>query len=295
MSSPPPVVVAIGHLSVQTADFGASIEHAVSVMGLHVSYRDDHRVLLTPDAAHHRLELVNSSVSAVNHVGLVAAGAEALAEVRHRVKERGLRVVNDGPIDEHVQDAFSFVGPEGFVFEVYIGMTSIAPPQHTTGVRGARLGHLTLNSRDTNAFANFLTEVLDFKLSDTIAGEGYFLRCNSEHHGVGLLSGSGTLHHHAWPVQSIADLGRVGDLLDERRERLLWGPVRHGAGNNIAAYFADPAGAVVEYYTDMEHIFDDDYVPRTWTDDRWFTRWAPARPADFRSYGLPPADHADAS
>lgn len=295
MTSPTPVVATIGHLSVQTSNLAASVDHAVAVMGLHVTDRNAGRALLTSDTAHHRLELTDAEVNAVDHIGLVATGADALDEIRDRVRARGLPVVTDGPADDHVQDAISFVGPEGFVFEVYVNMTTVPAPRHAMGVRGARLGHVTFHSRDTDAFAEFLMEMFDFRLSDTIAGEGCFLRCNSEHHGIGLLTGPSKLHHHAWPVQTIAELGRLGDLLDDRRERLLWGPVRHGAGNNIAAYFKDPAGAVVEYYTDMEHIFDDGFVPRTWTDDRWFTRWAPDRPADFRSHGLPPAGHASAS
>jgi catechol 2,3-dioxygenase len=105
------------------------------------------------------------------------------------------------------------------------------------GVLPDRLGHFTLHPKDPEAVRDFLIRVLDFRLTDIIAGDGYFLRCNSDHDGLGLFEGPGTLHHHAWKVQSDAELGRLADLLDQHRLRLLWGPVRHGAGNNIAAYF----------------------------------------------------------
>ncbi len=88
-----------------------------------------------------------------------------------------------------------------------------------------------------------------------------------------------------------AELGRLADLLDQHRLRLLWGPVRHGAGNNIAAYFLEPAGSVVEYYADMEQILEEGtFQPRTWqsTDPRWYTLWTAGRPAGFRDHGLWP-------
>jgi catechol 2,3-dioxygenase len=81
-------------------------------------------------------------------------------------------------------------------------------------------------------------------------------------------------------------------VIDDLGGTLLWGPLRHGAGNNIAAYFAEPSGAVVEVYTDMEAILDEGaFNERTWTneDPRWWSRWAKIRGPGFHEYGLPPA------
>jgi catechol-2,3-dioxygenase len=156
------------------------------------------------------------------------------------------------------------------------------------GVRPNRFGHVTLRVQDTKRLAAFLQDVLDFRVSDAIGG-GFFLRCNVDHHGLGVMLGPGQLHHHAWEVQSIADLARLGDRVHEYGQFLLWGPVRHGVGNNIAAYFADPCGVVVEYYTDMQKIYNDsDYEPIVWGDE-WRSLWMQTTPAEFPSYGIPPA------
>jgi hypothetical protein len=83
-------------------------------------------------------------------------------------------------------------------------------------------------------------------------------------------------------VQSIADLARLGDRVHEYGQFLLWGPVRHGVGNNIAAYFADPCGVVVEYYTDMQKIYNDsDYEPIVWGDE-WRSLWMQTTATEFR-------------
>ncbi len=140
--------------------------------------------------------------------------------------------------------------------------------------------------------SRFLAEVFDFKVSDRIGTDtAFFLRCNPEHHGIAVMKAeSATLHHHAWLAQSIADLGRLGDRLARADRRLLWGPVRHGAGHNIAAYFVEPNGGVIELYTDMEQIYSPDRPPTLWDEeDRyWVNQWDGLLSPTLRSYGTAP-------
>jgi len=71
---------------------------------------------------------------------------------------------------------------------------------------------------------------------------------------------------------------------------MIWGPVRHGAGHNIACYYVESSGAVVEIYTDLEQIYDDERPPVVWAGDaNWFNRWSEFRPELFRTYGIGPA------
>lgn len=91
-----------------------------------------------------------------------------------------------------------------------------------------RYGDINLHPTNSRATRDFLIDILNFRVSDAIGSEAFFLRCNSDQHGVALIQGRSSLHHHAWQVQSIADLSRLADRLDEANHRLLWGPVRHG-------------------------------------------------------------------
>jgi catechol-2,3-dioxygenase len=292
MSAASPVIATVGHVALRSREIDLAVQRATSVMGLRESERDGDTVYLTHGRRHHSLQYIAADQDAVDHIGLEAAGEWALDEIRRRVRSLELQIVSDRPLDRAISDGFAFIGPEGFTYEVYAGMPDTEPAFCPTGVRPSRLGHVTLNTPNPAVHRDFFVEVLDFRLTDVIDGEGFFLRCNAEHHGVGLLRGDGVLHHHAWQVTSIADLARLGDILDEQGDRLLWGPLRHGAGNNIAAYFTEPAGTVVEYYTDMEHIYNEaSFAPRTWKaiDERWYALWTPGRPDDFRAHGLPPA------
>lgn len=291
MSTPASVIDGVGHLAIRVRDVDAAVRDAVELMGMREVQRDGACVYLRVGAEHHSLQYIASDEDGLDHLGLLAAGPAGLATVRERVAAEGLRVVADGPLDAGVADGFAFVGPDGITYEIYAGMEQGQPPYLPSGVRPERLGHVTLHPTDPPAVAAFLQRVLGFRLSDTVGPDGFFLRCNSLHHGIGLFRGRGTLHHHAWEVASLGEVGRLADLLGEQGRRLLWGPIRHGVGNNIAAYFLEPAGSVVEYYADMEHIYDEgSFEPRAWDAENswWWSRWAEQRPPGFRDHGLVP-------
>ena len=288
------LITAIGHLAVRTPDVEACVAQATSVMGLAETARDESGVYLTEGSRHHSLHYIAADEAAGDHIGLEAADVGALEEIRHRLDAAGVRWFVGG--DEMLGEAIRAVAPEGFIYEIYVGMPHGDVRHVQAGVRPNRFGHVTLRLKDPAPMCDFLCDVLGFRVSDAVAG-GFFLRCNVDHHGLGVLPGPGELHHHAWEVSSIAEVGRLCDRVHECGLRVLWGPVRHGAGNNIAAYFADPAGIIVEYYADMERIYDEeDFAPRDWDPGRedWLSLWQGGRPEGFRDFGIPPARLPDA-
>jgi catechol 2,3-dioxygenase len=281
----------VGHVSIQVRDLEAAEECATNVVGLTVSDRSPHAVWLTHGVTHHSLRYVQGDTDAVDHVGLVARDGDAVEELRARIEAAGLAVRRDGPADDGVSDGFTFVGPEGFELEIYSEMEAVGRGADARGVRPARLGHVNFSPREPGPMQEMLIDLLGFRVSDR-AGDGAFLRCNVDHHGVGVFPGHGQLHHYAWEVASIAELGALADLVDSRGGSVLWGPARHGIGRNIATYFQEPSGMVIEYYADMQRIYDDDHhVPTNWSMDghKWFSLWGPQIPDGFTTLGLPPA------
>jgi hypothetical protein len=68
----------------------------------------------------------------------------------------------------------------------------------------------------------------------------------------------------------------------------LWGPGRHGPGNNVFSYYRDPTGNMIEFYGEMEK-FPDDAVhapaePVFWGAEHRGDIWGVAgpAPAEFR-------------
>ena len=284
-------VTAIGHVGLRVTDLGACVDHAECVLGLRVVERTGGEAFLSCGGPHHALHLIGDEQACLDHVGLVATGPEDLDLLARRLSDEGIAAEPEpGP---HVERSLVFRGPEGFTFEVYTGMANVPYDYQTTGIRPRRLGHVNLRAGDPGRMAAFLQRVLGFLVSDVIGdGAAYFLGCNHDHHGVAVTSGRATLHHHAWEVRDVSELVNLCDLLDVRGVGVLWGPVRHGAGENIAVYHREPCGAVVEHNTDMERIYDDGRARSgRWAadDPRWLSRWAPAAlPGTFRELGVPP-------
>jgi catechol 2,3-dioxygenase-like lactoylglutathione lyase family enzyme len=279
-------------VALRVADVEACVRHAVTVMGLQEVERRGTTAYLTHGSPHHSLQLIQAAGAAVDHVALEAPDAAAFEELRRRLDAEAVEVVLEGDPSSLVEESVTFLGPDGFRFEVYLGMRQVSAPAPGAGVRPrGGLRHVSLRVTDLARAVEFFTRVLDFRVSDLVGDVGAFLRCNPDHHGLALLAGDSRLHHHAWEVESVAELSRLCDLLDEVGVGTLWGPVRHGAGGNVACYHAEPGGTVVEYYADMERVYDERRPIRRWSagDQRWYSLWTPGVPTGFRERGLPPA------
>lgn len=285
-------ISAMGYVSLQTRDLGASITNAVDILGLREVSSTGSKAFLSATATSHELVYTSGDADRVNHFGLVAPNREELAAIRAKVERGGWRILSEQPIEDGIEEGFAFVGPEGFAWHIYLPLAQL---DYRSGNFGPdRYGHINIKARNTLAMRDFLIETFDFLVSDQIGtDQGFFMRCNPEHHGIAIIKADAAgLHHHAWQSQNIADLGRLGDRLARAGRRLMWGPLRHGAGHNIAAYFLEPAGGVIELYTDMEYIYDRGRDAIVWgADDLWWlNQWDGYVPEAMRTPIIPPIE-----
>src|ERR1700730_1806921 len=222
------MIKAIGHVALQVADLEASVRWATTVMGLREVTREAGTAYLTHGGAHHSLQYIQADEPALDHVALEAQDERALNELRDRLAKESVEIMSERPEELGIEQAIRFRGPEGHVFEVFIGMAGDEPRHTGAGVQPRKFGHPMLKSEDTRATREFLERVLDFRLSDDV-GDGtlLFLRCNADHHGIGLTKGGEGLHHYAWEVESLAILGQLGAVPEKNDGRFLWGPGGH--------------------------------------------------------------------
>jgi catechol 2,3-dioxygenase len=286
------MIKAIGHVALQVPDLDASVRWAATVMGLHEVTREGGTAYLTHGVVHHSLQYIQGEAGAFDHVALEAQDERALYELRDRLAGDRVEILSERPEELGIERAIRFRGPEGHVFEVFTGMAADQPRHTGAGVQPRKFGHPMLKSENPRSTQAFLERVLGFRLSDDV-GDGtlLFLRCNADHHGIGITKGGEGLHHYAWEVESLAFLGQLGDVLEKKGGRFLWGPGRHGAGGNLFTYHLDPAGCVVEYYADLIKIYDEaGYRPGNWvmSDYRFANLWGPGIPGhEFFDAGAP--------
>lgn len=284
----------MAHVSLRVPDLDASVTWATTVMGMREVQRTDGTSYLTHLDCHHSLEYVAGDRSVLDHISMEAHDEQALETLLGRLKDHGVTIVSEKPDEPGIEQAIRFLGPDRHVFEVFTGMTSVDGPHTGAGVQPRKFGHPTLTCPEIAPTKDFFEQVLDFRLSDEVGDVLAFVRCNVDHHGLGLQKGPAGLNHYAWEVENLATLGELGDTLHRRGGRFIWGPGRHGAGENIFTYHYDPAGCIVEYYADLYQVWDErSYVPGRWAIDDWRAQnlWGPGAPLEMLESATPLAEH----
>jgi catechol 2,3-dioxygenase-like lactoylglutathione lyase family enzyme len=144
------------------------------------------------------------------------------------------------------------------------------------GFQLRKIGHVVLNCRNLERSIRFYTEVLGFELSDVypeemVPGGMAFLRCNTDHHGIGLvgsLDRAATnldLNHLAFEVGSLDEVLLAAKRLHEHGATVDF-EGRRRAGVQIAVEFRDPDGHRLEIYWGIDQIGSDGRVrpPSEW-------------------------------
>lgn len=142
--------------------------------------------------------------------------------------------------------------------------------------RIAKLGHVVLNVRDLERSVRFYTEVLGFRVSDVypdemVPGGMVFMRCNADHHGVGLVGSMDPeaanidLNHLAFEVGTLEEVLRAREHLREHGVPIDF-EGRRRAGCQIAVEFRDPDNHHLEIYWGVDQVGTDGYVrpPSEW-------------------------------
>ncbi|MFE5700511.1 VOC family protein [Rhodococcus koreensis] len=175
--------------------------------------------------------------------------------------------------------AMRFFDPDGRIIEVTHGSDTRSARELEPGesVPG-RLSHVVVNSENAQRLVGFYCTYLGFRISDFLTERMTFLRCSSDHHSFAVTQTNKTsLNHISFEMRGIDEYMRGAGRLINRGHQQLWGPGRHGPGNNTFAYFADPNNNVVEYTTALDVIEDEDtWIPRVWPEtgeyrDQWGT------------------------
>jgi 2,3-dihydroxy-p-cumate/2,3-dihydroxybenzoate 3,4-dioxygenase len=167
-------------------------------------------------------------------------------------------------------EGFEVRGPEAQTYR-FIEEASV-PETLKDADKPIQLTHAVINSLDVEASERFAVEKLGFQVSDR-TGHMRFLRCNRKHHCVAYAKSElSSLNHIAFEMRDVDAVMRGITRLREAGYESVWGPGRHGPGNNVFGYFVAPYGGVIEYTAEVSEVGDDYRVgaPEDW-------KWPPGR------------------
>jgi 2,3-dihydroxy-p-cumate/2,3-dihydroxybenzoate 3,4-dioxygenase len=167
-------------------------------------------------------------------------------------------------------EGFEVRGPEAQTYRFITETTRPAPLADAD--KPIQITHAVINSTDVDASERFAVEKLGFQVSDR-TGHMRFLRCNRKHHAVAYAHAPfASLNHIAFEMQDLDAVMRGIARMREAGFESVWGPGRHGPGNNVFGYFIAPYGGVIEYTAEVGEVGDDYKVggPEDW-------KWPPGR------------------
>ena len=126
----------------------------------------------------------------------------------------------------------------------------------------APIQHITFTSKNLDNFIEFYVNKLGFRVSDKVVNnEGKvttcFMRSNQEHHTVAcFLSNKSGLDHYSFEAGTWEWIKNWCDHFSKQNIRLIWGPGRHGPGNNLFVFIEDIDGNKIEISAELEIVHD---------------------------------------
>lgn len=283
----------LGHATFLTPDLERDVAYYQQTVGLCLAARGDGRAFLATACGQLAIALAQGAQAGCTALAFEIAPEEDCAEIVRRLGRQGIAAELCHDAAPGVPEAVAFADPKGTRIELFPRWRFVEGNQAAVAGAGPnKLGHVAFLVTDIAPLEAFYSQVLGFRMADWIEDWFLFMRCGRDHHTVNFLRGrSARVHHLAFELRDSAHLIRACDLLARDKFEILWGPTRQGPGHNLAVYHRNPAGHIVEFFTDIDVMVDEAlgyYEPRPWHRDR------PQRPKVWdaptrQTWGLPPS------
>ena len=257
----------LGQVGMTVPDVDRVATFYKNIVGLEITDRAEGAIFLRCNAEHHCLCLYPGKERKLHHLGLEVHDAAALDIVRQELTQHDLEITSGDFAHPGIGDSIYCRDPDGNLLEFYTGMQKIDQPLAPREVRPIKFGHITFHTIDLPRSVAFYSDVLGFRVSDTVEGDALaWLRCNQDHHGVALLNdGQSKVNHYCLDMADWHAFKVICDHLMRNEVPIMYGPSRHGPGDNIFIYIPDPAGNIMELSTEMVQIWDElSYRPKDW-------------------------------
>jgi 3,4-dihydroxy-9,10-secoandrosta-1,3,5(10)-triene-9,17-dione 4,5-dioxygenase len=283
-------VRSLGYLRVEATDPDAWREFGTRVLGM-VAGRgpDPAAVYLRMDDLPARIVVVPGERDRLAASGWEVADPAALARLVGTLEDAGAAVKpasGDELAERRVAQMVSLDDPFGNRLEFFCGAALDTRPAITaygnrfvTGDQG--MGHVVLPAHDDSAALRFYTEVLGFRLRDSMRlmpeTMGLppsekplwmrFLGCNPRHHSLALapIPAPSGLIHLMVETASIDDVGLAMDRCAKNKAPLISTLGRHANDHMISFYVRTPSGFDIEYGFGGRTVDDDAWVARQTT------------------------------
>jgi 3,4-dihydroxy-9,10-secoandrosta-1,3,5(10)-triene-9,17-dione 4,5-dioxygenase len=260
-------ITELGYVIIGAPDPEKWRRYGADVLGMAPVDGPDGALYLKMDDRDFRFAIRRSDKDELFASGWGVAGRDEYYETRARVAAAGVNVVEGSQAERRlrkVQEFFSFIDPAGLRHEVYWGpiasFTKFVSPLGVKFVTGdLGMGHAVLPTPDLEGTVDFWINVMGFGMSDLLhltLIEGappisvYFLHCAAgRQHSLAFaeLSDPTGCNHLMVEVDTIDEVGRAHDRVDQNGVQLTLTLGRHVNDDMISFYMKTPGGFQMEY------------------------------------------------
>jgi catechol 2,3-dioxygenase-like lactoylglutathione lyase family enzyme len=265
-------VLRAGHATLSTPDLERQVAYYSDVLGFIVTERDKDRAFLATRTGLEAIALERGDAATLTRLSFQVAPDADFTAYAKELSGHGIKSELRNGVSPGAARALVFTDVKGTVIELYSDYTFAKDDGAQTAITPQKLGHIAHRVDDVQKTVKFYTDVLGFRVSDWHGDYFAFLRCGVDHHTVNFVyNEKPQLHHIAFEVRDWSELHRAGDFMARKGVHLVWGPLRHIIGHNIAAYHRDPDYIRVELYCEMDQMTNEAlgyFDPRPWHQDR---------------------------
>jgi catechol 2,3-dioxygenase-like lactoylglutathione lyase family enzyme len=260
----------LGHATLATPDLEKQVDYWTNVIGLQLVDRGKDHAYLATKLGQDAITLERGESTLTRYSFQVGPDSD-LGELEAALTKAGVGVERRNDISPGVRQAIAFRDPAGVLVEVFVDAKFHGHDKSDTGVGPLKFGHVAHRVTDVQKHTAFYTDILGFRMSDWIGDHFVFLRCGVDHHTVNFVRyEQPALHHIAFEVKDWAELQRGCEILTKNKVQLVWGPLRHIVGHNVAAYHRNADGVRVELFCEMDLMKDEElgyWEPRPWHEE----------------------------
>ena len=263
----------LGAAAFSTPDLEHQIAYWTEVIGLSLVARDKDRAYLATKLGQECVTLVRSpDKGALQSLAFQVKPGTDLGELAAKLRFHGLARDRCSDISPGVRDAITFRDPKGTLIEVHSEYDFAPDDGKDGGIQPLKFGHVAYRVHDVQKLTSFYCDVLGFRVSDWMGDHFSFMRCGVDHHTINFVRyEQEALHHIAFELRDWGEIHNACDFLAKKKIHLVWGPLRHVVGHNIAAYHRNPDEIRVELYAEMDLMKDEElgyWEPRPWHEER---------------------------
>ena len=194
----------------------------------------------------------------LSHAGMVCRNENNLNGFKDFLNQKELKL-KDFNSELYKPGSFSVEDPDKNV--ICFGVLKDKSTASLNGIH-APLQHLTFASEDVESFQNFYENKLGFQVTDRVVkNNGELATCfttsNHEHHTIACFKSSKKgMDHHSYEAGDWNHIKGWCDHFASNNIKLVWGPGRHGPGNNLFVFIEDIDGNWIEISAELETVHD---------------------------------------